>query len=111
VIEGVRSKLDELKKSLPPGVELVTTYDRSGLIDRAVENLTGKLFEEFIIVALVCALFLWHVALRAGGDPDPAARHPHRVHRHASPRGSTPTSCHWAASPSPSARWSMRPSS
>ena len=60
VIEGVRSKLDELKKSLPPGVELVTTYDRSGLIDRAVENLTGKLFEEFIIVALVCALFLWH---------------------------------------------------
>jgi Cu(I)/Ag(I) efflux system membrane protein CusA/SilA len=60
VIEGVRSKLDELKKSLPPGVEMVTTYDRSGLIDRAVENLTGKLFEEFIIVALVCALFLWH---------------------------------------------------
>ncbi|RXR30787.1 efflux RND transporter permease subunit [Sphingobium fluviale] len=60
VIEGVRSKLDELKKSLPPGVELVTTYDRSGLIDRAVENLTGKLFEEFLIVAAVCALFLWH---------------------------------------------------
>jgi Cu(I)/Ag(I) efflux system membrane protein CusA/SilA len=60
VIEGVRSKLDELKKSLPPGVEIVTTYDRSGLIDRAVENLTGKLFEEFLIVAAVCALFLWH---------------------------------------------------
>ncbi len=61
VIEGVRSKLAELKASLPPGVEIVTTYDRSGLIDRAVENLTGKLFEEFAIVALVCALFLWHV--------------------------------------------------
>jgi len=60
VIEGVRGKLDELKKSLPPGVEVVTTYDRSGLIDRAVENLTSKLVEEFIIVALVCALFLWH---------------------------------------------------
>ncbi len=60
VIAGVKTKLDELKKSLPPGVELVTTYDRSGLIDRAVENLTGKLFEEFLIVALVCALFLWH---------------------------------------------------
>ncbi|MBB6125573.1 CusA/CzcA family heavy metal efflux RND transporter [Sphingobium subterraneum] len=60
VIDGVRGKLDELKKSLPPGVEVVTTYDRSGLIDRAVENLTGKLVEEFIIVALVCALFLWH---------------------------------------------------
>ena len=60
VIAGVKTKLDELKQSLPPGVELVTTYDRSGLIDRAVENLTGKLFEEFLIVALVCALFLWH---------------------------------------------------
>jgi len=60
VIEGVKAKLDELKKSLPPGVEVVTTYDRSGLIDRAVENLTSKLIEEFIVVALVCALFLWH---------------------------------------------------
>jgi len=60
VIEGVRTKLTELKASLPAGVEIVTTYDRSGLIDRAVENLTGKLFEEFLIVALVCGLFLWH---------------------------------------------------
>ena len=61
VIDGVRTKLDELKKSLPPGVEIVTTYDRSGLIDRAVENLTSKLIEEFVVVALVCGLFLWHV--------------------------------------------------
>ncbi len=61
VIEGVRTKLDELKKSLPAGVEVVTTYDRSGLIDRAVDNLKSKLLEEFIVVALVCALFLWHV--------------------------------------------------
>lgn len=60
VIEGVRAKLDELRKSLPPGVEIVPTYDRSGLIDRAVENLNHKLLEEFVIVALVCALFLWH---------------------------------------------------
>ena len=60
VIAGVKTKLDELRQGLPPGVELVTTYDRSGLIDRAVENLTGKLFEEFLIVALVCVLFLWH---------------------------------------------------
>jgi len=60
VIEGVRAKLAELKRSLPPGVEIVTTYDRSGLIDRAVDNLTSKLVEEFIIVGLVCALFLWH---------------------------------------------------
>ena len=61
VIDGVRAKLDELKKSLPPGVEVVTTYDRSGLIDRAVQNLTSKLIEEFLVVALVCGLFLWHV--------------------------------------------------
>ncbi len=60
VIAGVRTKLAELKAGLPSGVEVVTTYDRSGLIDRAVENLTGKLFEEFLIVALVCGLFLWH---------------------------------------------------
>ena len=60
VIEGVRTKLAELKAGLPPGVEIVTTYDRSGLIDRAVENLAAKLFEEFLIVALVCGLFLWH---------------------------------------------------
>ncbi len=60
VIEAVRTKLDELKKSLPPGVEIVTAYDRSGLIDRTVENLKSKLLEEFIVVAIVCALFLWH---------------------------------------------------
>ena len=60
-IEAVKVKLAELKRSLPPGVEVVTTYDRSQLIDRAVENLTGKLIEEFIVVALVCGLFLWHV--------------------------------------------------
>ena len=60
-IAAVQAKLDELKASLPPGVEVVTTYDRSQLIDRAVENLTGKLIEEFVVVALVCALFLWHV--------------------------------------------------
>ncbi|MCU7960588.1 MAG: efflux RND transporter permease subunit [gamma proteobacterium symbiont of Bathyaustriella thionipta] len=60
-IEGVRSKLEELSKGLPPGVEIVTTYDRSGLIERAVETLNGKLIEEFIVVALVCAVFLFHL--------------------------------------------------
>ncbi|ADG10982.1 CusA/CzcA family heavy metal efflux RND transporter [Caulobacter segnis] len=60
-IAAVKAKLVELKKSLPPGVEVVTTYDRSGLIDRAVHNLTGKLLEEFLVVALVCALFLGHL--------------------------------------------------
>ncbi len=61
VIEGVRAKLAELKAGLPPGVEIVTTYDRSDLIGRAVETLTHKLIEEFIIVALVCGLFLLHL--------------------------------------------------
>ncbi|MCF7203516.1 efflux RND transporter permease subunit [Pseudomonas oligotrophica] len=60
-IAAVEARLDELKASLPEGVEIVTTYDRSRLIDRAVENLSHKLLEEFIVVALVCALFLWHL--------------------------------------------------
>lgn len=60
-IEAVRTKLAELRQSLPPGVQIVTTYDRSQLIDRAVENLSGKLVEEFVVVALVCGLFLWHM--------------------------------------------------
>ncbi|OZA17646.1 MAG: CusA/CzcA family heavy metal efflux RND transporter [Novosphingobium sp. 17-62-19] len=60
-IEAVKEKLAELKSSLPPGVEIVPTYDRSQLIDRAVENVTSKLVEEFVVVAIVCALFLWHV--------------------------------------------------
>lgn len=60
-IEGVKAKLAELKRSLPAGVEIVTAYDRSGLIERAVDNLEGKLVEEFVIVALVCALFLFHL--------------------------------------------------
>ncbi len=60
-IAAVTAKLEELKGSLPPGVEIVTTYDRSQLIDRAVENLTHKLIEEFIVVAVVCAVFLWHL--------------------------------------------------
>lgn len=60
-ITAVKNKLAELKKSLPAGVEIVPTYDRSQLIDRAVDNLREKLIEEFIVVALVCALFLWHV--------------------------------------------------
>ncbi|PKO47107.1 MAG: CusA/CzcA family heavy metal efflux RND transporter [Betaproteobacteria bacterium HGW-Betaproteobacteria-22] len=60
-IDAVKAKLATLKKSLPPGVEIVTTYDRSQLIGRAIDNLTHKLIEEFIVVALVCALFLWHI--------------------------------------------------
>ena len=60
-IEGVKERLTELQRSLPDGVEIVTTYDRSDLIERAVETLKGKLFEEFLVVALVCAVFLFHL--------------------------------------------------
>ena len=59
-IDAVKERLDVLSLSLPDGVEIVTTYDRSGLIDRAVATLKGKLLEEFIIVGLVCAVFLFH---------------------------------------------------
>jgi Cu(I)/Ag(I) efflux system membrane protein CusA/SilA len=60
-INAVKAKLALLKTSLPPGVEIVPTYDRSQLIKRAIENLRGKLIEEFLIVALVCAVFLFHM--------------------------------------------------
>ena len=60
-IAAVKERLATLRKSLPPGVEIVPTYDRSQLIDASVENLTHKLIEEFIVVAVVCALFLWHL--------------------------------------------------
>ena len=60
-IDAVKSKLADLKRSLPQGVEVVTTYDRSQLIERAVDNLRDKLIEEFIVVALVCAVFLFHL--------------------------------------------------
>lgn len=60
-IDAVKAKLIELKASLPVGVEIVPTYDRSALIDRAVDNLSHKLLEEFLVVALVCAVFLWHL--------------------------------------------------
>ncbi len=59
-IAAVKDRLNWLRASLPPGVEVVTVYDRSQLIDRAVANLSHKLIEEFIVVAIVCGLFLWH---------------------------------------------------
>ncbi len=60
-IERVKEKLNALKAGLPEGVEIVETYDRSGLILRAIDNLKEKLTEEFIVVALACALFLLHI--------------------------------------------------
>ena len=60
-IELVKVKLAELAQGLPPGVEIVETYDRSALIQRAAATLQRKLVEEFIVVALVCTLFLFHL--------------------------------------------------
>ncbi len=60
-IRQVKAKIASLQAGLPPGVQIVPTYDRSGLIERAVANLRGKLVEEFIVVALVCLAFLFHL--------------------------------------------------
>ncbi len=60
VIEGVKKKLQEVKGSFPPGVKLVATYDRSGLIERSIDTLKRKLLEELLIVSLVIVVFLWH---------------------------------------------------
>ncbi len=61
VIQGVKDKLEELKMGLPPGVRIVTAYDRSGLIDRAVDTLKEAIYEEIAIVALITVLFLLHL--------------------------------------------------
>ena len=60
-IEAVKAKLEQLRRGLPDGVEIVATYDRSDLILRAVRNLGEKLVEEFVVVVIVCALFLFHL--------------------------------------------------
>ncbi|MEN8174515.1 MAG: efflux RND transporter permease subunit [Pseudomonadota bacterium] len=60
-IAAVKAKLEALRGGLPEGVEIVETYDRSALIHRAVDNLKEKLIEEFIVVALVCLVFLFHL--------------------------------------------------
>ena len=61
VINGVKRKLRELESSVPAGVKIVPTYDRSGLILDSIKTLREKLIEESVVVALVCLLFLWHV--------------------------------------------------
>src|SRR5580693_10768961 len=61
VIDGIKKKLNEIKPSLPPGVEIVPTYDRSTLINNSIATLRKKLIEESIVVALVCLVFLWHI--------------------------------------------------
>src|SRR6056297_822351 len=59
-IDAVKARIEELRPSLPEGVEIVATYDRSELIGRAIDTLQGKLIEEFLLVALICAIFLMH---------------------------------------------------
>jgi copper/silver efflux system protein len=61
VIDGIKKKIEEIKPSLPEGVRIVPTYDRSDLIKRAIATLREKLIEESIVVALVCVVFLWHI--------------------------------------------------
>ncbi|MDP9139852.1 MAG: efflux RND transporter permease subunit [Pseudomonadota bacterium] len=60
-IAAVKARIEVLKAGLPAGVEIVETYDRSQIIERAVDNLSHKLLEEFLVVGLVCMLFLWHL--------------------------------------------------
>jgi Cu(I)/Ag(I) efflux system membrane protein CusA/SilA len=60
-IDGVKAKLESLKQGLPDGVEIITVYDRSGLIENAVDNLWHKLLEELVMVGLVCLIFLLHL--------------------------------------------------
>ncbi|MCE0499120.1 MAG: CusA/CzcA family heavy metal efflux RND transporter [Methylacidiphilales bacterium] len=61
VIRAVKSKIDSLRPALPPGVEIVPVYDRSGLIERSIDTLRAKLLEESAVVSLVCLIFLWHL--------------------------------------------------
>ena len=60
-IKAVEARIEELRPNLPEGVEIITTYDRSGVIERAIDNLKKKLTQEFIVVVLVCAAFLLHL--------------------------------------------------
>ncbi len=61
VIERVKDKLEEIKPSLPQGAEIVTTYDRSMLIERSIDTLKEELLLEIAIVSLVILVFLWHI--------------------------------------------------
>ena len=85
VIHNLKAKIEEVKSGLPEGVEIVTIYDRSDLIHRAIDTLKRTLIEESLIVAAGVHRLPAARAQRAGGDPDAAGRHPDRVHRHAPP--------------------------
>src|SRR2546428_2224089 len=109
VIDGVKEKLRSIAPSLPPGVEIVPVYDRSTLIERAIDTLRHTLVEELLIVSGVILLFLWH--LRARSSRSSPSRSPCCSPSSPCARwGSRPTSCRSAASRSRSAPWSTRPS-
>src|SRR5512133_2407162 len=61
VIDRIKAKLEEVKPSLPKGVEVVTTYDRADLIEKAIDTVKGKLIEEIVVVSIIILIFLWHV--------------------------------------------------
>jgi Cu(I)/Ag(I) efflux system membrane protein CusA/SilA len=61
VIERIKARIDEIRPSLPEGVEIVTTYDRSGLIRESIETLKGTLKEELVVVSAIILIFLWHI--------------------------------------------------
>ena len=82
-IQAVKARLEQLKPGLPAGVEIVPVYDRSALIERAVDHLKGKLAEEFAVVALVCLAFLLALSLCAGGGGVAAAGRARGVRRDA----------------------------
>ena len=84
-IDAVKAKLKSLQAGLPPGVQIVPTYDRSSLIERAITNLEHKLIEEFIVVALVCADLPVSSALGLRGDCVAAAGNTDGLHRHVLP--------------------------
>jgi hypothetical protein len=82
VINGVKAKIAEIRKSLPPGVEIVAGYDRAGLIEASINTLKRDLLEEAIIVSLVIIVFPVSPSLRVDPDPHFAARRLGHVHTH-----------------------------
>ncbi len=111
VIDAVKARLAELKPTLPEGVEVVPTYDRSELIRASIGTLRRTLFEEILVVSLVILAFLLHVRSHAGAGADAADRRAARLHSDGADGAHRQHHVAWAASRSPSARWSTPPSS
>ncbi len=107
VIAAVKKKIDEIQPGLPPGVKIVPFYDRSILIDHAVDTLRHALIEEIVLVTLAHVLFLWHFrSILVVTIPLPLAVLGSFLFMKA--QASRRTSCRWAESRLPSACWWMR---